>query len=58
MITTNLPRALLGITPHSLTTQGSQNCPDINYYQADQIVNKSDTQRLPLLPRKPFSALS
>ena len=41
-----LLKALLGITPHPLITQGSQNCPDVSYYQADQIVNRSDTQAL------------
>jgi VWFA-related protein len=41
-----LAKALLGITPHALTNHSSYDCPDVSYYQADLILNKSDTQAL------------
>lgn len=41
-----LSQALLGILPHPLTGQGLHECPDVSYYQADLIVNKSDVQAL------------
>jgi VWFA-related protein len=41
-----LSRALLGITPHPLTIHSSSDCPDVSYYQADLIANKSDSQAL------------
>jgi VWFA-related protein len=41
-----LRKALLGILPHSLTSHSSHDCPDVTYYQADLIVNKSDPQAL------------
>jgi VWFA-related protein len=42
-----LSKALLGILPHPLATgQGFHDCPDVSYYQADLIVNKSDLQAL------------
>ncbi len=41
-----LSKALLGILPHSVTGQGFHDCPDVSYYQADLIVNKSDQQAL------------
>jgi VWFA-related protein len=41
-----LSKALLGILPHSVTSQDSHDCPDVSYYQADLIVNKSDVQAL------------
>src|SRR2546423_2982684 len=41
-----LGKALLGILPHSLTNQNFHDCPDVGYYQADLIVNKSDLQAL------------
>jgi VWFA-related protein len=41
-----LSKALLGIVPHSLTAQNFHDCPDVSYYQADLIVNKSDLQAL------------
>ena len=41
-----LTKALLGITPHPLANRSSSNCPDISYYQADLIENKSDQQAL------------
>jgi VWFA-related protein len=41
-----LAKALLGITPHTLTSAGFHDCPDVGYYQADLIVNKSDPQAL------------
>src|SRR6266481_1160377 len=41
-----LSKALLGILPHPLTGQGFHDCPDVGYYQADLIVNKSDVQAL------------
>src|SRR6266704_5589445 len=39
-----LTKALLGITPHSVTNHNFHDCPDLSYYQADLIVNKSDQQ--------------
>ncbi len=39
-----LARALLGIVPRSLANQGFHDCPDVSYYQADLIINKSDQQ--------------
>jgi VWFA-related protein len=41
-----LGKALLGIVPRSLTSQSFHDCPDVSYYQADLIVNKSDVQAL------------
>src|SRR5580692_1640354 len=42
-----LKESLLGIVPHPLATaKGSHDCPDINYYEADQIVNFHSTQAL------------
>jgi len=41
-----LSKALLGIVPHSLAAQNFHDCPDVSYYQADLIVNKSDPQAL------------
>src|SRR5229473_2400414 len=41
-----LAKALLGIVPHPLTSQNFHDCPDVSYYQADLIVNKSDLQAL------------
>jgi VWFA-related protein len=41
-----LARALLGIAPHSLSSSGSHDCPDVSYYQADLIMNKSDVQAM------------
>jgi VWFA-related protein len=41
-----LAKALLGVLPRSLTTQNLHECPDVSYYQADLITNKSDTQAL------------
>jgi VWFA-related protein len=42
-----LKESLLGIVPHPLsTTKGFHDCPDINYYEADQIVNFHSTQAL------------
>jgi VWFA-related protein len=41
-----LAKALLGILPHSLTSHGFHDCPDVSYYQADLIVNRSDQQAL------------
>jgi VWFA-related protein len=41
-----LAKALLGISPHSMTGQNFHECPDVSYYQADLIVNKSDPQAL------------
>src|SRR5467141_4313711 len=39
-----LAKALLGIVPHSVTSHNFHDCPDVSYYQADLIVNKSDQQ--------------
>jgi VWFA-related protein len=41
-----LANALLGILPRSVSNQNFHQCPDISYYQADLIVNKSDLQAL------------
>jgi VWFA-related protein len=41
-----LANALLGILPRSMSSQNLHQCPDISYYEADLIVNKSDTQAL------------
>jgi VWFA-related protein len=41
-----LARALLGIVPRSLTSHGFHDCPDVSYYQADLIENRSDQQAL------------
>lgn len=42
-----LKESLLGIVPRPLATiQGFHDCPDINYYEADQIVNYHDSQAL------------
>src|SRR6266403_1544566 len=41
-----LTKALLGITPRPLTGAGFHDCPDVSYYQADLIVNRSDRQAL------------
>src|SRR6266571_982617 len=41
-----LAKALLGILPHPLAGRGFHDCPDVSYYQADLIVNKSDQQAL------------
>ncbi|HUC52520.1 MAG TPA: VWA domain-containing protein [Candidatus Cybelea sp.] len=40
-----LANALLGILPRSVSAQIHQ-CPDVNYYQADLIVNKNDVQAM------------
>src|SRR5260370_26262784 len=39
-------KALLGIVPRPLTGQSFHDCPDVSYYKADLIVNKSDVQAL------------
>src|SRR6266404_7104358 len=36
-----LAKALLGIVPRSLSSHNFHDCPDVSYYQADLIVNKS-----------------
>src|SRR6267143_1794376 len=41
-----LKKALFGIIPRPLGHAGFHNCPDVGYYQADLIVNKSDPQAL------------
>lgn len=41
-----LQESLLGVVPRPLSTNGLHQCPEISYYQADQIQNKSDTQAL------------
>ncbi len=41
-----LAKALLGIVPRSVTGGGFHDCPDVNYYQADLIVNKLEQQAL------------
>ena len=41
-----LAKALLGITPRPLAGATFHVCPDVSYYQADLIVNKSEQQAL------------
>jgi VWFA-related protein len=41
-----LAKALLGISPRSVSAQSFHDCPDVSYYQADLIMNKSDQQAL------------
>lgn len=43
-----LEKSLLGVVPRPLTGNGSgtHDCPEIGYYQADEIQNKHDTQAL------------
>jgi len=41
-----LKKALFGIVSRPLGTAGFHDCPDVGYYQADLIVNKSDDQAL------------
>ncbi|MGH9676179.1 MAG: VWA domain-containing protein, partial [Candidatus Acidiferrum sp.] len=41
-----LKKALLGIVPRPVGGTRPDDCPDVNYYEADLIVNKSDTQAL------------
>ncbi len=41
-----LKKALFGIIPRPLGGVGFHDCPDVGYYQADLIVNKSDGQAL------------
>ncbi len=41
-----LKKALLGILPRPVGGAGVHDCPDVNYYQADLIVNQNDTQAL------------
>lgn len=39
-----LQEALLNLQPRSIAGNFGQGCPDISYYQADQIINKNDFQ--------------
>jgi len=41
-----LKKALIGILPRPMGGSNSQQCPDVSYYEADLIVNKSDPQAL------------
>ena len=41
-----LKKALLGIVPRGLASSGIRDCPDVEYYQADLIANRGDTQAL------------
>jgi VWFA-related protein len=42
-----LKKSLLGIVPHPLSTgSGLHDCPEVNYYQADQIENAHNPQAL------------
>src|SRR3984893_4975250 len=41
-----LTKGLLGMVPHPVMSHGFHDCPDVSYYQADLIVNKSDQQAL------------
>jgi VWFA-related protein len=41
-----LKKTLLAILPHGAANSGFETCPDISYYQADQIQNVNDPQAL------------
>jgi VWFA-related protein len=41
-----LKKALLGVIPRALMDSGRTECPDVTYYMADLIENKSDTQAM------------
>jgi VWFA-related protein len=41
-----LHRVLAALRPRPVTGQGSNRCPNMTYYFADQIINKHDTQAL------------
>jgi hypothetical protein len=41
-----LQKSLLAVVPRPLAGSGLHDCPEVSYYQADQIENKSDTQAL------------
>src|SRR6267142_3238943 len=41
-----LAKALLGITARSVMSHSARDCPDVTYYQADLILNKSEQQAL------------
>jgi VWFA-related protein len=41
-----LEKALLRILPHSAADRSFHDCPDVDYYEADLIVNKNDSQAL------------
>jgi VWFA-related protein len=41
---TKLQETLLKLHPHPIARRGSNDCPDISYYQADLIVNKNDSE--------------
>ena len=43
---TKLQEALLNLQPRPIAGNFGQECPDISYYQADQIINKNDPQAL------------
>jgi VWFA-related protein len=39
-----LQETLLKLHPHPIANRGTNDCPDISYYQADLIVNKNDAE--------------
>jgi VWFA-related protein len=39
-----LQEAVLKLHPHPIARRGSNDCPDISYYQADLIINKNDSE--------------
>jgi len=41
-----LQKSLLAVVPRPLAGSGLHDCPEVGYYQADQIQNKNDTQAL------------
>jgi VWFA-related protein len=41
-----LQQSLLGVVPRPLFNNGAHQCPEVSYYQADQIQNKNDVQAL------------
>jgi VWFA-related protein len=49
--------ALNHLRPHPITAFGGQKCPDVSYYLADQIQNKSDGQALQVAIRDAIACL-
>jgi VWFA-related protein len=45
------------LRPHPITGSGAQECPDLSYYMADQIQNKSDRQALQVAIRDAIGCL-
>src|SRR5260370_2353207 len=45
-----LDKALFGIVPRSLTSRNFHDCPEVDYYQAELIVHRNDTQAFAVAP--------